>query len=1144
MLITLVALLFSIQVFAQTSDNGRLTIKENTYAKLKFTSKVTKEDLTFMKINTPSGLFTQIGIKNANHSLQNGDPRLPVIKELIEVPVGASVEINIIKALYAEYTLAELGAIYPLMPNQRSISKSDNPVNIPFQYNPQTYQTNAFFGFDAVKVENVGSMRGVRIARLEISPVEYNPVTGIIRVLTELEAEVVFTGADIASTLQLKRDKYSMYFESSYQSLINYKQIPQKDVLSKYPVKYVIIADPMFQTALQPFVQWKTKKGFTVVEGYTNNPLVGTTTTSIKTYIQGLYNAGTVGNPAPTFVLFVGDVAQVPSNACSGHVSDLYYCEYTGDYIPEIIYGRFSATSVAQLQPQIDKTLEYEQYLMPDKSFLDEVVMISGVDAGMAPVHGNGQINYGTTNYFNVANGFIPHTYLYPASETSDAPIIQNVSDGVCFVNYTAHGGSDGWSDPTFNVTNVATLENSHKYPLMVGNCCLTNKFDDTECFGEALLRADLKGALGYIGGSNVSYWDEDYYFGVGFRSSIVVNPTYDATGLGAYDRVFHSHGEPFSKWTMSQGQYMFGGNLAVTQGGSMVQYYWEIYHLMGDPSLMVYFTIPPAITATHNALIPLGATTFQIQTNPWAYAAVSLNGTLLGAALADSLGHVTVPLTGASTPGTADVVITGQNLAPYISTVVIANPAGPYVLYATAIVQDPTGNSNALVDYGETINLDVTLHNFGLATANSVSATLSATNGYISIVDNNQSWGNIAASADASQTNAYSFTVANDIPDQELIPFTISIQDNASNTWSSNFSLTANAPELAIGQMTIDDAAGNSNGYLDVNETADIVINTLNNGHADALNTIGTLTTTTPQYITINSGTHNFGSLVKSTNANATFGITVSPTAPDSAIIELVYTVTAGQYTANYHYLLPLGQVDEDWETGDFTLFDWQTSGASPWIITNAAPYEGIYCAQSGDINDEESSILTVTMDVILNDTISFWTKVSSESSYDNLTFKIDGSELGSWSGEESWTKSAYPVSAGSHTFTWDYSKDVSLSSGSDCAWLDYILFPPVITGFIGMEEQTGPISDLTCSPNPSSGMVMIQFSLTENNDATLRLMDVTGRIVNTLFSSPEKSAGTYNMMFNVSTFDAGLYYLVLNSGTQSKTTKIIITK
>jgi hypothetical protein len=1141
---SIVTLLASFALFAGNINDPTFQVKENSYTKLKFTNTLTKNDLLLMKVNTSAGTFVQIDIADYGFSLQQGEPRLPELKKLIEVPLEAGFEIHIINAVTQEYTLQELGIQFPIIPTQRSISKSEDPLLVPFQYNEQVYQQNNYLNRELVQVENVGIMRGVRMARLVISPVQYNPATGTIRIITELEAEVVFPGADIAATKKLKADKYSPMFEATYHSMLNYKEPVEKDAMSKYPIKYVIISDPMFQAALQPFVQWKTKKGFTVIEGYTNNPLVGTTTTSIKNYIQGLYNAGTVNDPAPTFVLFVGDVAQIPAFACSGHVSDLYYCEYTGDYIPEIYYGRFSATSVAQLQPQIDKTLEYEQYTMPDKTFLNEVVMIAGVDAGNAPTYGNGQINYGTTEYFNASNNILSHTYLYPASGSSAAQIIQDVSKGVGFANYTAHGSSDGWSNPAFSCSDVATLSNVHKYPLMVGNCCLTNKFDDTECFGEALLRAVNKGAIGYIGGSNSSYWNEDYYFGVGYRSTIQVNPTYTANALGAYDGAFHSHGEPFSKWYMTQDQYLFAGNLAVVQGGTSIQYYWEIYHLMGDPSLMIYFSEPPAITATYNALIPLGSTSFQIQTDPWGYAAVSLSGTLLGAALADSLGNVTVPLTGVTTPGTADVVITRQNRAPYISTVVIANPAGPYVLYSTNVIHDPAGNNNSQVDYSENINLDITLHNYGASTANSVTAILTTADAFVSISDNTQSWGNISASSDAIQSGAYTFNVFNYIPDQHIIPFTLNIQDNAGGNWSSDFNLTANAPDLAIGIMTVDDATGNNNGCLDTSENVNIIINTLNNGHADALNTEGVLTTTTPQYVTINSGTHNFGTLIKSTNANATFNLTVSPTAPDSAVVELIYTVTSGAYTINYHYFLTLGIADEDWETGDFTKFDWVLGGNVPWIITNVAPYEGTYCAKSGLITDYQTSTLSVTMDVLSADTISFWKKVSSESGYDFLTFKIDGTDKGSWSGTVAWSKNEYLVTAGSHTFVWEYKKDVSLASGSDCAWLDYILFPPVGSSYQNIEEQGNSISDLSCIPNPASGMVVLTFTLAENSNININLMDITGRKVAQIANESGKPAGTYQIWFNAAAYDAGLYYIVLSGNKQIETQKIIITK
>ena len=82
-----------------------------------------------------------------------------------------------------------------------------------------------------------------------------------------------------------------------------------------------------------------------------------------------------------------------------------------------------------------------------------------------------------------------------------------------------------------------------------------------------------------------------------------------------------------------------------------------------------------------------------------------------------------------------------------------------------------------------------------------------------------------------------------------------------------------------------------------------------------------------------------------------------------------------------------------EDFETNNFSKFAWQQGGDAPWTITGTAPYEGLYSAKSGNINDNQSSELSVSMDVSLQDTISFWKKVSCEAhpgytDYDFLAF------------------------------------------------------------------------------------------------------------------------------------------------------------
>ncbi len=1122
------------------STKQELLILENSFQKL--TVKNSISDLNFNTLNTSKGNYIQLSAQGYAVSEKIGMPMLPVKKSLIEFPVGANISYKIKSYTTEEIKLVDYGIIHQLFPAQAPVAKSNTQVQ-ELVKNLAAYATNAYLESELVKIEKIGIMRGLNLARLNICPFRYNPVKNSLMIYHDLIIEINFMNGNEAATIALKKKNDSPYFDATQSLVLNFKPLQNKDLITKGPVKYVIVSDPIFQATLQPFVQWKTKKGFKVIEAYTNNPLVGTTTASIKSYLQGLYNAGTSADPAPSFVLFVGDIAQIPAFAgtTGTHPTDLPYCEYTGDFLPEVYYGRFSATTVAELQPQIDKTLEYEKYLMPDASFLNEVVMIAGVDAGNAPTYGNGQINYGTQYYFNASNGLTSHTYLYPASETAAASIIQDVNKGCGYANYTAHGSPAGWANPGFSVTDVATLTNSHKYPLMVGNCCLTNKFDEAECFGESVLRASNKGAIGYIGASNSSYWNEDYYWGVGSKA-ISANPTYSATNLGSYDRTFHTHGENYANWFVTQGQMVHAGNLAVTQSSSTsASYYWEIYHLMGDPSLMVYFGVPPVLLCTYAPFIPLAANTFSITTEPYAYAAVSMNGVLHGAGFADSLGVCNLNIDPFTVPGAADVVVTKQNRQPHMGTVNIQTPTGPYVMYKSHFQNDPTGNNNHQSDYNELVSLNVTLKNYGI-NDNNVSAILSTADTNVTIIDSTQAYGSILQNDTMLITNAFSYKVKNYIQDQHVVNFTLKVSDASSNLWISNFSIPLNAPLLVAGNMIINDN-GNHNGRLDPGETATITIANFNNGHTPALNTVGSLSTTS-SLLTINNSTSAIGNLSTGGSGTASFSVTASSAATLGTYIPLNYTVSATPYQNTKAFATLIGLVSEDWESGNFAKFSWVQASSKPWVISNVLPYEGLYCARTDTLLDNESSSIQISMNVLSDDSISFYKKVSSEATYDFLQFFIDDVNIDEWSGTLAWSRSAYPVSAGTHTFRWTYVKDYSTAAGEDKAWIDYILFPPAtpVNGVNTLTSQSE--NQFVVYPNPTSNVIQISIDLIQAANTEVSIYNALGQKV--LDVVPSKEMGIGNHIFSASSqnLSSGLYFVKCIAGREQKTIKLIVNK
>ncbi|MBW6516189.1 MAG: Gingipain R [Candidatus Cloacimonetes bacterium] len=1054
LLLLLVFISFNYAVFQSIEFENRETRTVVTSSDLYGLSLFYQFDrLNHFTVSTEQGEFTEILIDSMGQTNDIGEPKLPISRRFIAVPLGAEVAIRALNYEVAEFVLADFGISYPIMPAQHSVPKCPDIEPPPFEFNEQAYNRISYTGQPLVKAEEVGIMRGVRLFAVELYPIDYNPQAGTIRVYNDVEVEVTFIGGDFAATEELRQRTHSPYFEFLYEEqIMNYETVAERQNLTRYPVKYIIITHSMFVDALDPFIDWKTMKGFETIVGVIGSPEVGSTTTSIKNYIQGIWNAASPQDPAPSFVLFVGDTAQIPAysggDTVGNHISDLHYVRLEGtDYLPEMFYGRFSANNLTELQPQIDKTLFYEKLQTTDPSYLGEVVLIAGVDASWAPSHANGHINYGTEHYFNASNGIYSHTYLYPASGSSSAAIINDVSNGVGYVNYTAHGSSTSWSDPSFTISNVYNLQNDGKYTFAVGNCCVTNKFEVTECFGEAWLRAPNKGAIGYIGGTNNTYWNEDYWWGVGYIGSVPSHGNavpYNSAQLGMFDRLFHTHGESFTNWFTTGGAMIYAGNLAVEQStSSLKNYYWEIYALMGDPSLTPYMREPLENIANYPQQIFLGQSEIQITAEPYSYVGLSMDGELYGAGLVDAAGQLTLEFTPFTSLGEATLVITLQNHAPIISELQILPLAGPFVVLNDYEI---VGNMEYTPQYGETVNFHVTLENLGIETATNVSAQLSTEDTYITIVDDYQFFGNINAGSTTTVNNAYQILIADSITNQHRVFFTLQITDN-DNEWSSNFNFYVNSPVLEVSNLMIQDPppGGNNNGRLDPGETVSMVFTVENIGQAASQAGTATLEVNNP-LVDISTPVYNITAISPGANIQTIYTVTVDESINPGTVVEFTKTMDYGAYTTVYYRYIPVGLVLEDFETGDFSSFPWEFAGNADWTIVTDNVYEGLYSAKSGTIAHNQNTAMEVTLNVAANSEISFYRKVSSEANYDFLYFFIDGVQQAQWSGEVDWSQVSYPVNAGERTFRWTYMKDGSVSSGSDCAWVDYIVFPALI--------------------------------------------------------------------------------------------------
>ena len=1133
----IIALISLVCLFIGSMSSQTLQVEENSFRNVKV--RFTPGQIETAVVSTPEGDFSRITMGDAHLSTEVGMPQVPVMVRLMEIPLCDGVEYEIVSSHYMEYTASQLGIENPLFPAQPSVFKSGHE-EAPFTRDNDIYSRNAFYSRDLIKVSMNGVARNINIATVEFSPLQYNPVTNMYRVYDEVEVNFTFRNANIPATYEMKSLHGNAVFNGLHSRVFNPIADLDREAVFANPIKYLIVANSMFRGELDGFVAWKKRQGLIVEIVYTDDANVGTTTTSISNYIKGLYTNATPDNPAPTYVLLVGDIAQIPvfNTRVSGEdpKTDLYYFTWTdGDNFPDCFYGRFSAQNTDHLKNILNKTLPYEQYTMPDPTYLDDAVLVAGTDDSWSPTHANGQMNYLANNYINTDYGYSNvHLHLYN-SNSQAAQIRAEIGAGVGYANYTAHCSEEGWYQPEFVTSQVPSMNNQNRYGLMIGNCCLSNKFDVNECFGEALLRTADKGAVGYIGGSNSTLWDEDFYWSVGLRSTINANASYDANNLGAYDRLFHTHGEDFSDWYVTAGSMIYGGNLAVESSTSRNKlYYWEIYHLMGDPSLLPWLTQAEVMNVIFDDHLVAGSTAMQVTAVPYAYVALTVNGEVYAATSADANGTANLtflPLD--TTMEHVELAITAQNYQPFFSDIILFSPEGSYV-----VASNPALTSGSSSDYNSIATIDVTLRNLGVASANNITATLSTTSDCVTITNDQVTLSTLDADEHQDFQAAYALDIHDDVADNTVVPFTITVVFDDQDTSTTNFNLTLHAPRLHNILIQTSENGGNNNGTINPGETCTIRITTGNNGHATSHDVYSNLYCEY-DHVTIVENSVGLGDIAVAGSSTSEFTVQIGDDVPEPFIIPFLNQIYAGAYSFTDTLYVFVGQCVEDFETGDFSQYAW-THSSRQWSVVTTDPFEGSYCAVSkSGMNSGQKCSLSLSVTAACNDSISYYRRYNAVSSWfgsDAFTFYIDNVPQESVSTSTQWSRAAFPISAGTHTIKFEFSHD-SYGNCSTAA-IDYINFP--MNGEmapIAIEENSD--NPITAYPNPATTQLNITLP-----DASaqygLALFNLNGQKV----LSRSINGGNSIYTLNVQNIPAGVYLMSLFNENEFHTIKVTIVK
>jgi hypothetical protein len=999
-------------------------------------------ELNIESLTNNTGSFYRITIPGHIPSTEAGKPELPVFSRIITIPNGSEFKITIsnVRSTRLRPSGKKIDGI--LYPAQESESKEILQTRRNFKFDKAIYSTGGLIMGDTVRIESLGTVRNNKLSNLYISPVRYNPKSNTLEVITSMKIEILFSNSGGVTSKTLAGQS-ELFNESIDKGTLNFNPGEVIPGYSDQPVKMVILTDTAFKKLLKPFLKWKTQKGFKLQVLYKGTGLAGNDYTHLKDTLSKIYKSSSAANPPPEYLLIIGDVKRIPNfgTGATGNITDMYYGEFdgNGDYIPEMFIGRLPVADTTELKIALNKIIQYEKYQFADTNkFYSRSLVTAGYDAGYA-INMNGQIKYAITNYLTPVNNITEYHFNYPQSYTSKDSIVTLINKGLSFINYTGHGEASGWLHVNIKTPDIQLFENKNMYPFVISNACNTAQFNLASAFGSRMVLSADKGAVGFIGCSNESFWDEDYYWAVG-PCIISADPTYAGSGLGAYDRMFHTHGESPNDWYFTMGQINYAGNMAVSASNSnKKKYYWETYNLIGDPSVIPILGKPQKFSISLPDTLPNGIKSLSLNVDPFAYVAVSHFDTLWDASYASNSGTVFLDMPGVSNDSCL-VVITGQNRMPLMKTIYFSNINKEFVNLTASSINDSQGNNNNSADFGESIFLKLTLSNLGLTNATDLYAKISSTSGWATITNDSVYLGTLPARSETVTSDKLGLTISNNVPDLGLVNVKLILKDNL-NEKHYSIDIYVHAPELQIINCTMDDViGGNGDNIPDPGETFNLIFKVRNQGSS---NISGQFNISSPENEisivepSVKSGVLKFGEITE-------IPVTVKllESSASGSLITIEATLDCNPYIVKKDFSFRVGKIRESFEASSFNVFPWINISTIPWVITSANSYDGAISAKSGAIAHSGSTSLVIRTIYAKDDSLKFFYKVSSEVNYDFLAFKLNGVEVFRKSGEIPWTKKSIAVTAGINQFEWVYKKDNSVTQGSDCAWIDMIDF------------------------------------------------------------------------------------------------------
>lgn len=321
-----------------------------------------------------------IRMKNASVLEEKGCPELPVINDMLSV-ASSNLKVEIVEAEFKEYKSFEV------IPSRGPLvqSKADTLDQLFFS---EVYEKDAFYPTNVVSLSSVQSYRSYPFVSASFCPVQYNPVTGIIKCYTKITYRVSWKNKDYVSEAEVSGDDALPLNYSKMPSLLKgvlADYVPAEDSMgnraslrngsfSKEYADYLIVTTDEYLPAVEKFKKWKSMLGYKCDVISSN----WVTASDVKAAIKTKY----ILNDKPEYLLIVGDLGDVPSTLTDyiddddqvkygPYASDLEYVCMDGrsDYIPDMAKGRIPVRNLEEAEAVLDKIINYEKNPVVDEDF-------------------------------------------------------------------------------------------------------------------------------------------------------------------------------------------------------------------------------------------------------------------------------------------------------------------------------------------------------------------------------------------------------------------------------------------------------------------------------------------------------------------------------------------------------------------------------------------------------------------------------------------------------------------------------------------------------------------------------------------------------------------------------------------------------